>query len=163
MTSTIFNIRRGKYGLSNRYHAPSGNYSKSGWSPTGPLQPGTDAEKATEKAKEDQDIENFQRTKLSGYTVQDLVGFDVISGRNIQNQDLRIPIHPIFSTNQWEVSGDRPSEWPVQSAPAMGRRGELWLMNNGKVRDAMIPVMKLASAFLSNALPFVIFPTQCTF
>ncbi|TGO61864.1 hypothetical protein BCON_0024g00670 [Botryotinia convoluta] len=152
-TNTIFNVSRTKYGENRVYVHPHGYASAaSGWSPTGYLHPSGNLKKIEEEKR----IEEFQRTKLRQYTIRELVDFDIVSGRVLEEADLEsIPIHPIFSENTWEKLGRRQREWPLQTPKVM--EGGHYIMDNPYILKEMKPVLTLASAFLSemHTLPYL--------
>ncbi|KAF7956677.1 hypothetical protein EAE96_004010 [Botrytis aclada] len=152
-TNTIFNVSRTKYGEDRVYVHPHGYASAaSGWSPTGYLHPTGNLRKIEEEKR----IEEFQRTKLRRYTIRELVDLDVVSGRVLEEANLEsIPIHPIFSKNKWEKLGQRQAEWPLQTPEVMADGH--YIMDNPYIENQMIPVLTLASAFLSemHTLPFL--------
>ncbi|KAF5874500.1 uncharacterized protein Bfra_004510 [Botrytis fragariae] len=152
-TNTIFNVSRNKYGEKRAYVHPHGYASAaSGWSPTGYLHPSG----SLNKIEEEKRIEEFQRTKLRDFTIRELVDFDIVSGRILEEADLEsIPIHPIFSQNMWEKLGQRQREWPLQTPELM--EGGHYIMDNPYILKEMKPVLTLASAFLSemHTLPFL--------
>ncbi|KAI9645440.1 hypothetical protein NHQ30_006179 [Ciborinia camelliae] len=151
--STIFNVSRSKYGPTRAFTPAAGWTSKiSGWSPTGNLPPNANLETIEEEKR----VEEFQRSWLYNFTVRELVDLDVISGRVLDQGNLRVPIHPIFSKNVWEKSGERPTSWPL-SLPEITHTGGRYTMDNPPILDAMMPVLTLASAFISrmHALPFI--------
>lgn len=151
--STIFNVSRDKYGLTRVFHPVSASTSTaSGWSPTGHLPQGANLE----TIQEEKLVEDFQRRNLYDFTVRELVDLDVISSRVLEEGNLANPIHPIFSRNVWEQVGQRPSDWHLQT-PELTARGDMCIMHNPIISEAMMPVLTLASAFLSrmHAVPFV--------
>ncbi|TGO42520.1 hypothetical protein BHYA_0007g00190 [Botrytis hyacinthi] len=152
-TSTIFNVSRTKYGEKRVYVHPHGYASAaSGWSPTGYLHPSGNLEKIEEEER----IEEFQRKKIREFTIRELVDFDIVSGRVLEEADLEsIPIHPVFSQRMWEKLGRRQREWCLQTPEAM--EGGHYIMDNPYILKEMKPVLTLASAFLSemHTLPFL--------
>ncbi|TGO22809.1 hypothetical protein BPAE_0154g00200 [Botrytis paeoniae] len=152
-TNAIFNVSRTKYGEKRVYFHPHGYASAaSGWSPTGYLHPSGNLKKIEEEKR----IEEFQRSKLREFTIRELVDFDIVSGRVLEEADLEsIPIHPIFSQNMWEKLGRRQREWPLQTPEVM--EGGHYIMDNPYILKEMMPVLTLASAFLSemHTLPFL--------
>ncbi|KAK6609977.1 cytochrome b5-like Heme/Steroid binding domain-containing protein [Botrytis cinerea] len=152
-TSTIFNVSRTKYGEDKVYVHPDGSSSTaSGWSPTGFLHLSGNLQ----RMEEEKLIEEFQRKKIGEFTVRELVDFDVVSGRVLEEADLEsIPIHPIFAVNMWEKLGQRQRDWALQTPEEMGDGH--FIMDNPYVLNAMMPVLTLASAFLSrmHTVPFV--------
>ncbi|ESZ98640.1 hypothetical protein SBOR_0878 [Sclerotinia borealis F-4128] len=151
-TSTIFNVSKYKYGPASVFApAASSTSTASGWSPTGHLPPG--AKLAT--IEEEKRIEDFQRDMLYDFTVRELVDFDVVSSRILEEGNLTNPIHPIFSRNVWEKPGQRPLSWHI-TIPEMTIEGVWYIMDDPTILKAMIPVLTLASTFLSrmHALPF---------
>ncbi|CAD6454177.1 d48ae6e6-b57f-4a0f-968a-df55c9d5f32e [Sclerotinia trifoliorum] len=150
-TSTIFNVDKEKYGPSRVFINPVDSTSTaSGWSPTGHLPKGVNLKTIQEENR----IEDFQRFMLYNFTVRELVDLDVVSGRILEGP-LMIPIHPIFSKNVWEQYGQRPLHWPQQTPEVI--KGGWFYLTNVYVFKAMMPVLTLASAFLSrmHAVPFV--------
>ncbi|KAF7863249.1 hypothetical protein EAF04_007331 [Stromatinia cepivora] len=150
-TSTIFNVDKGKYGPTRVFTHPDDSTSTaSGWSPTGHLPKGANLKTIEEEKR----IEDFQRLMLFNFTVRELVDLDVISGR-VLGGSLVIPIHPIFSRNVWEQYGQRPLHWPQQTPEVI--KGGWCFLTNSNVYNAMMPVLTLASAFLSrmHAVPFL--------
>ncbi|KAB8303528.1 hypothetical protein EYC80_004938 [Monilinia laxa] len=151
-TSMIFNVKRDKYGLTRVFKPTSApTPTASGWSPTGHLPPGANLE----TIQEEKLIEEFQRHELYNFTVRELVDLDVISSRILEEGNLANPIHPIFSRNVWEQVGQRPYDWHIQT-PELTARGDMCIMHNPIISEAMTPVLTLASAFLSrmHAVPF---------
>ncbi|EDN93993.1 predicted protein [Sclerotinia sclerotiorum 1980 UF-70] len=114
-----------------------------GWSPTGHLPKGVSLKTIQEETR----VEEFQRIMLCNFTVRELVDLDVVSGRILEGS-LMIPTHPIFSKNVWEQYGQRPLHWPQQT-PEVIKCGWFYL-TNVNVFNAMMPVLTLASAFLSR-------------
>ncbi|TGO80583.1 hypothetical protein BELL_0004g00090 [Botrytis elliptica] len=152
-TNTIFNVSRTKYGEKRVYVHPHGYASAaSGWSPTGYLHPSGNLRKIEEEKR----IEEFQRTKLREFTIRELVDFDIVSGRVLEESDLdSIPINPIFAQNMWEKVGQREREWILQTPEEM--EGGHYIMDNPYILKEMKPVLTLASAFLAemHTLPFL--------
>ncbi|KAJ8071725.1 hypothetical protein OCU04_002041 [Sclerotinia nivalis] len=150
-TSTIFNVNKEKYGPTRVFTHPKDSTSTaSGWSPTGHLPKGA----SLKTIEEEKRIEEFQRLMLYNFTVRELVDLDVVSGRILEGS-LTIPIHPIFSKNVWEQYGERPLDWPQQTPEVT--KGGWYFLTNSNVLNAMMPVLTLASAFLSrmHAVPFL--------
>lgn len=156
--STIFNVDKTKYGVQRIFTPADGSTTTaSGWTPTGHLPPGADF-KTIQLEKE---IEEFQRGWLYRYTARELVDFDVISSRELDQGTLNIPIHPIFSRNKWEKYGERQRNWPVQTAEKEPRKGGVFEIDNPNIYNAMWPSLTLASAFITkmHTTPFV-YPLQ---
>lgn len=150
--STIFNVKKDKYGIDRIFQPTFESSTASGWSPTGNLPLIANSE----TINEEKHIEHFQSHYFYGYTVRELVDLDAVSGRVLEEADLKNAIHPIFSKNVWEKLGERPEEWHAE-IPIMTKISDMCIMQNPIIYDAMEPVLILASAFLSrmHALPFV--------
>jgi hypothetical protein len=101
-------------------------------------------------------IEEFQRTRLYGFTTRELGDLDCLPTRELAPSDLKNPIIPLLRRDRWEVIPIQPDFTRTNLYPLKNGRGN-WIAANDEVWKILKPVLILASRMLmsSHNLPWV--------
>lgn len=96
--------------------------------------------------------ETYQRTILRGFTIAQLETAGCLSNPNAIASDLPHVIHPLFDLEQWKLG---PYENLNYHEPLdYGLLGTWDLRNDQAVRDAILPVLHLATMMMTHMMPW---------
>lgn len=100
-------------------------------------------------------IEDFQRRAFVGWTSRELADLDIRTSRTFKKYQLNIPIIPLIDVDHWETTV--PPVFPFERRKGLYRMKYKypnstgwWTMENPAIKQLMLPVLRLASAFISN-------------
>lgn len=129
--------------------------TKSGFTPVDYLFPSNSTEANSVKILR---IEEYQRSKLFGFTTRELTQLDAISSRKLRPATLRNGIIPLLRKERWEKV--QPDAFTRRDLCEMKDGKGKWSLHNPVVERVMMPSLRLASRVLMSAhvLPWVSIP-----
>ncbi|KAL2070610.1 hypothetical protein VTL71DRAFT_13636 [Oculimacula yallundae] len=98
-------------------------------------------------------IETFQRSKLNGFTTQDLVDLDVITDAKLKPSTLRTDrrIHRLFQGIRWETRPSRDHQRRnVYDLPKRDNLSGTWTYSNPLVQKAIQPALRIATQIMES-------------
>jgi hypothetical protein len=142
-----------KYGVGPQdIQGPVYGPGKSGLTPLSPYNPFTRLNQTATEVCED--IENYQRSALNGFTSRELFDLDVITSRQLREFSIHAPIHPIFGKDRWESSVrpdyTRQSLYTLPGKLVGSTQDTVWVAHHPMVWRALEPSLRLASVMIEN-------------